>query len=479
MADVNLIGKWQWDYELASFTDAVEFNINFESGGDSYVKALFEPSTGLMYFEDSVNYDLVYSILDGVGTWYHEDYRTIEITGGEDVSSSEKLNLLSNMATFIHEEPDTPTPEYKDIDEFFTAVGDAIRTKKGTIDKIRRVDIPNEILSIAGGGTPIEIETLNSELLTEDNIGKVYKINDNIFIVKQFPEYIRFENVRTSETYDGIPYLTFSSPSFFTLHIWDNIKTWDGTLEFSTDTQTWYTWNGTNTIMSSEDGKLYMRGINNTIISRDSNFALSTYDNISCTGNIETLLDYQTVMRGEHPIMGSECFNHMFYGCTSLTTAPELPATTLAEACYFGMFNSCKSLTTAPELPATNLAKTCYGYMFTGCENITTPPTLPAIVLADECYNQMFECCTSLTSLPKLPATTLAERCYYKMFECCTKIKLSETQIDEYQNVYIIPTSGMGTTASYALYNMFISTGGTFTGTPTINTTYYTSNAVV
>ena len=34
----------------------------------------------------------------------------------------------------------------------------------------------------------------------------------------------------------------------------------------------------------------------------------------------------------------------MFYGCTSLTTAPELPATTLAEACYSGMFCDCTSL---------------------------------------------------------------------------------------------------------------------------------------
>ena len=34
----------------------------------------------------------------------------------------------------------------------------------------------------------------------------------------------------------------------------------------------------------------------------------------------------------------------MFNGCTSLTTAPELPATTLAEYCYRYMFNGCTSL---------------------------------------------------------------------------------------------------------------------------------------
>ena len=34
----------------------------------------------------------------------------------------------------------------------------------------------------------------------------------------------------------------------------------------------------------------------------------------------------------------------MFKCCTSLTTAPVLPATTLAEGCYQGMFEGCTSL---------------------------------------------------------------------------------------------------------------------------------------
>ena len=60
----------------------------------------------------------------------------------------------------------------------------------------------------------------------------------------------------------------------------------------------------------------------------------------------------------------------MFQGCTSLTTAPELPATTLANGCYSYMFRQCTSLTTAPELPATTLVPNCYNYMFQGCTNI-------------------------------------------------------------------------------------------------------------
>ncbi len=60
----------------------------------------------------------------------------------------------------------------------------------------------------------------------------------------------------------------------------------------------------------------------------------------------------------------------MFQGCTALTTAPELPATTLGTACYLSMFDSCTSLTTAPELPATTLVNFCYQNMFDGCTSL-------------------------------------------------------------------------------------------------------------
>ena len=62
----------------------------------------------------------------------------------------------------------------------------------------------------------------------------------------------------------------------------------------------------------------------------------------------------------------------MFSGCTGLTTAPELPATSLAESCYSDMFSGCTGLTTAPELPATSLAESCYSDMFSGCTGLTT-----------------------------------------------------------------------------------------------------------
>lgn len=50
---------------------------------------------------------------------------------------------------------------------------------------------------------------------------------------------------------------------------------------------------------------------------------------------------------------------------------------------------------------------------------------------------------------------------------------MSETQSGNYQTSFRIPASGSGTSGKYSLDNMFTNTGGTFTGTPDINTTYY------
>ena len=99
-----------------------------------------------------------------------------------------------------------------------------------------------------------------------------------------------------------------------------------------------------------------------------------------------------------------------------------LPVTTLADYCYYSMFYGCTNLTTSPELPATTLIDNCYGDMFSGCTNLSTAPELPATTLASDCYSSMFYGCTNLTTAPELPATRLAPYCYYSMFYRCNKL---------------------------------------------------------
>ena len=271
-------------------------------------------------------------------------------------------------------------------------------------------------------------------------------------------------------------------------------KTWKGTVEYSTDKNTWSTWDGSE--ITSADKKLYLRGKNNTTFytTKAIQFVLSA--KAGCYGNINTLLDYENPPTA----VASSCYREMFYGCTLLTTAPELPATTLAYACYSSMFYGCRSLTAAPALPATTLAESCYYYMFGSCKSLTTAPELPAEILADYCYYSMFQGCTSLTTAPELPAialvdscycnmfyscrslttapalpaTTLADRCYRSMFSDCTGIKISATQTGEYTTAWRIPSTGeIAAEATDWNTDMLNGTGGTFKGDPSINTTYY------
>jgi hypothetical protein len=51
----------------------------------------------------------------------------------------------------------------------------------------------------------------------------------------------------------------------------------------------------------------------------------------------------------------------MFYRCTNLRTAPELPATTLAKDCYVGMFYDCTNLNYIKCLATNISANNCTG----------------------------------------------------------------------------------------------------------------------
>ena len=134
--------------------------------------------------------------------------------------------------------------------------------------------------------------------------------------------------------------------------------------------------------------------------------------------------------------LAGSCYEYMFDGCTNLTSAPELPATTLATSCYSSMFSGCTALKSAPKLPATTLANKCYSSMFNGCTSLTSAPELPATTLANYCYTNMFSGCTGLTSAPKLPATTLANNCYSAMFTGCTNLNYISVAFTTWVNTY-------------------------------------------
>ena len=223
-------------------------------------------------------------------------------------------------------------------------------------------------------------------------------------------------------------------------------------------------------------GDLRLRGTNiNGTASEWSTYSTITFTddvNVACTGNILTLLDWRNynivetnkakfcslfkdcsvlTTAPELPAtkLAEHCYSSMFSGCTSLTSAPELKATTLARSCYSSMFSRCTSLEKAPELKATELAPSCYYNMFYGCTSLTTAPELKATTLEYGCYSSMFSDCTSLTDAPELKATTLVESCYESMFNGCTKLT----------SVTMLAPSDQISQATYCCYDWLYNAG--------------------
>jgi len=248
---------------------------------------------------------------------------------------------------------------------------------------------------------------------------------------------------------------------------------WTG--EYSTDGNTWNTYTPGTTgdiTLSNVGDKVYFRGNITGHFWVNDYLRFSMTGSIAASGNINsmyTAVGFESLKALEYEY----CYEFMFANCTSLTTPPELPATTLVRNCYYGMFQGCTSLTTPPELPATTLAARCYYKMFEYCTSLTTGPNiLPATTLVSECYNGMFSHCYKLTAAPELPATTLAEYCYDFMFAYCWSLKtvpkLPATRLDygNYESMFYqcinlqvsdVPTA----TATHAWR---IPTSGTFTG---------------
>lgn len=248
------------------------------------------------------------------------------------------------------------------------------------------------------------------------------------------------------------PYVTFTAeqPQIFKMTTEDNYKISD--LQYSVNFGDWkevvennpITFGGTN-------GTLRLRGKNSAGTAKDSwNYANITFDNpdvkVTCTGDIRTLLDhesYKTVATDQARFcylfqnckamtsapdlpaetLANDCYQSMFQNCTNLVKAPALPAETLNEFCYASMFDGCTNLKIAPELPATKLADYCYRSMFSDCRSLDTAPTLSVETLANSCYSTMFKGCTSLKTAPVLPAKSLKEYCYSKMFLGCTSLE--------------------------------------------------------
>ena len=174
----------------------------------------------------------------------------------------------------------------------------------------------------------------------------------------------------------------------------------DINLQTSTNGSSWTPYNiGDVITVPNEGGKVYFAAVvsNYTIASSPSDFyKFVTTGEFEASGNVNSLLEEDPNIARTMSLEGKQfCYVCLFSGA-ALTTAPELPATTLAYGCYAMMFKDCSLLTQAPVLPAEYLADFCYYYMFENCTSLTEAPELPAYQLIESCYAYMFQGCTSL-----------------------------------------------------------------------------------
>ena len=240
------------------------------------------------------------------------------------------------------------------------------------------------------------------------------------------------DKIEGGKAEEYIPYVTFTAkdPQTFKMIEYDGYKI--SGLEYSVNNGDWTTLEaGTGVTFGGSNGNLRLRGTNLNGTSVTGQYSTITFTDsnvpVACTGDIRTLLDWDnyTTVNTENAM-----FINLFENCSVLTSAPELPATSLAYNCYYCMFFGCTNLKSAPKLPAPTLTTCCYFAMFAMCTNLKTAPELPAEALAYQCYDSMFSGCTNLKTAPKLPAKNSRRECYASMFSGCTNLKSAELSIE-------------------------------------------------
>jgi len=195
----------------------------------------------------------------------------------------------------------------------------------------------------------------------------------------------------------------------------------------------------------------------------------------------------------------------MFYGCTYLTVAPDLPyvgsdsATyAVGDSAYSYMFANCTRLTTPPTISAVRFASTVCEYMFQNCTSLTTTAYMSPVNIGtgtfrgmyynctalttinvgtiggigySSAFQYMFYGCTSLNRVLQLPATSLNSNVYNSMYYGCTSLGVYTTSGTGHTYAYRLPTSGTFTTINndtLTMTNMFgnIKSGSTAPASP-------------
>ena len=161
------------------------------------------------------------------------------------------------------------------------------------------------------------------------------------------------------------PYVTFTADEWQTFQMTTNENYQINGLQYSVNGGDWITLTEDSHVsFGGEDGDLRLRGKNPDGTATSSSlystiaFGIENVD-VACTGDIRTLLDWEKYKTVD---TSKARFCSLFKDCSVLTSAPELPATTLALICYYSMFSGCKKLSTVTMLAPSGQITSSYAF---------------------------------------------------------------------------------------------------------------------
>lgn len=203
-------------------------------------------------------------------------------------------------------------------------------------------------------------------------------------------------------------------------------------LEYSTDGSSWSTWDISQSLPITANGRVYLRGDNGRMATAsNSTHTFSSTGDVYAGGHIVTLLDsggdtsnvnlnhtFCGLFNGMSTLVGvsntlfqgitsadTGTFRETFGGCGRLANVPSLAISSLAvnaSDTFRSTFYQCYAVTDASNISftfTTTYTRTLY-QTFTGCSALVTPPDLSSItILGVNALQAAFSGCNSLTTL--------------------------------------------------------------------------------
>ncbi len=234
-------------------------------------------------------------------------------------------------------------------------------------------------------------------------------------------------------------------------------------LEYSTDKETWTSWDFSQSISLAANGKVYLRGNNTKFSISSGNYHyFESIGDVYAGGSVISLFDKTLPQtKNSAATMFGFMFNNMthlvgvdtnlfagiyygttgnwrdttnmfyrtFSGCSSLVTPPDLSGLHHAKGSTFReTFNACSSLTSAALMNVTEIDTSTtnqFRSMYWRCTALTdaSPMHVTFDTTGQYTFYQMFQGCTSLVEAPDLSSiTTVGDQSMYRMFYNCTSL---------------------------------------------------------